>query len=264
MPAEYTYQAKDFELTVKSNEAYSVVHSNGKYEITKPFRVTTFNVAVATANDFTIYLNIIRHEYLVVDKDGIVISYGVKRLHTLAEAESFANNYKVPETTKNTLPLKKFFSDARKGMELNCTFSYLKGEQLTKTGFCPVTKVQSNGLYIRRGSANSFLELPYSKRVDYNGHQLSVYAGCYRILNEEEKRILDLWECKRDRQAENLDLLTDSNSQFYRKKYFFEDAGYSYLNTFSSGRLNMNLNYHLISDKAKRGILLCEYDVRTR
>jgi hypothetical protein len=261
----YTYQGCDHTLSVNKYENYRVVHAGGKFDVTNPFRPSMFNVPVSAVNGYTIVLNIIRHEYFVTDKEGVIINFHQSRMNTLVEAENYASQYKIPETMQNTLPLKMLLRDARKGMELKCTFSHLKGKKLTDMGFCPVAKVQSNGLYISRGNTNSFLDLPYSSRVDYNGKSLSVYAGSYRLLNEKEKEILDLWESKRDFEAEKMDALSDSNSQYYRKKFFFEESGYSYLNNrLSTGHLRMDFNYYLVGDKAKRGILLCSYDVRTK
>lgn len=261
----YTYQGVDYTLSVNKYESYRVVHAGGRFDITNPFRPSMFNVPVSTVNGYTIVLNIIRHEYFVADNEGVVINFHQSRLKTLVEAENYANQHSTPEATQKTLPLKRLLSDARKGMELKCTFSHLKGKKLTDMGFCPVAKVQSNGLYISRGNTNSFLDLPYSSRVVYTGKTLSVYAGSYRLLNEKEKEILDLWESKRDFTAEKMDALSDSSSQYYRKKFFFEESGYSYLNNMlSTGRLRMDFNYYLVGDKAKRGILLCSYDVQTK
>ena len=265
MEKGYTYQGQDYELTVKTYKEYTVVHNKGKFNITNPFRITALNVPVATINNLTVIFNIIRHQYFVVDKDGMVINYGLSKLNTLEDAESFANNYTPIKVLENALPLKRFFSDARKGMELKRTYSLFKGKEGVDVEFLPICKVQTNGIYILRGKNKSFLDLPYSSRVDYNGKILSVYSGSYRLLNDIECKILNQWESMRDRDAEEQDALSEGNSQYYRKKAFFEQQGYSYLcDAFSPGRLKLDFNLYFIADKGKRGAKVAEYEIRMK
>lgn len=263
MSNNITYQGKDFTLEMHGYIDYHVKHHDGAFDITSTFQPTQFNVPIITANGYQIILNIIRKEYLVVNEADVIVSYPKYRLYTLHEAILFANTYQPEELLQNRLPLTRFFEDAKRGMELKRTFSHIGRAE--DSDFMPLGKIQTNGMYIIRDGKSSWLELPNSKRVCYNRQRLSVYANCIRLFNEVERQIYDEWEKKRDREAEELDALSDGNSQYWREKYFFESKGYGYLfSPFAKGPLKLDQNFYMVLDKRQCGWKIAEYEVRLK
>ncbi len=258
-----TYKADDYTLTVTGTgdeTTFRAVHHQGRFDLSDLYRPTRFNVPVAQVGGLRIVLNIIRHRYYVVEVSGAVPNF-VQPIKTLDEAVAWSENYSPETPMEGRLPLKCLFADAKNGMELKRTYTFLHCKE-PDTEFLPVCKVQTNGLSILRDGKPYWLDLQYSKRVAYNGRQLKLYAGCCRLLNEAEIHVLDAWEDRRDREAEQRDLLSDSNSQYYRKKDFFEQAGFGYLfSVESAGNLRFDQNRYMIIENNRPGCLLNSYDV---
>lgn len=125
----------------------------------------------------------------------------------------------------------------------------------------PVSKIQTNGLYIIRNGKQSYLELPNSNRVFHNGSKLIVYSALLRLFNSEEEKILDEWEEKRNKEAEYLDSISDGSTEYWRKKNFFESKGYDYLANYCTNGPLQIFSSEQIADRRLRGCKLLEYNV---
>ena len=254
------FKGVDFILEIE-DKRYTARHTDGAFTVSDEYLPSKYNILVAEENGLKIVLNITRMVYYVVNTEDIVVSMPRYTLKTLDSAVQFSKSYTFRTACENRLPLTQFFRDAKNGMKLKRTYSFRR-DNCIDTDYLTIQKVQSNGLYLLREEKLSWLEVPNSKRIDYNGSRLSIYTSCYRLLNESEKHILDLWESMRDIKAEECDLQTDSNSQYWRKKAFFEQQGYDYLFTVvAKGPLRYSQSLYLVIDKRERGNIIVEYDV---
>ena len=72
------------------------------------------------------------------------------------------------------LTLAQFKRDAASGhMGLELIERY--GKKITKPVIVPVVKVQTNGVYLKRGDNESFLDYPFASLFEYTGTMVKVY-----------------------------------------------------------------------------------------
>ncbi len=84
------------------------------------------------------------------------------------------------------LTLAQFKRDAATGhMGLELLERY--GKKIDRPIIVPVVKVQTNGVYLKRGSIESFLDFPHAYLFEYTGYMLRVYDKPKKSLNTNEK-----------------------------------------------------------------------------
>lgn len=139
---------------------------------------------------------------------------------------------------KVRLTLAQFKRDASSGhMGLELLERY--GKKIDKPVIVPVVKVQTNGVYLKRGNNESFLDYPFASLFEYTGDMLKVYEAGKREPNELEQCILNNWKKVEShpefQQRARVDALTDGMSTWYQQKAFFDNSACPYLFTRKNG-----------------------------
>ena len=83
--------------------------------------------------------------------------------------------------------------------------------------------------FLNSDGKKSELRIESANLIEYTDENITVYKKGERELTEQEKAIFDKWETLRDKKQEEIDLLSDGSTTFYRHKHFFIDSGYEYL-----------------------------------
>ena len=127
-------------------------------------------------------------------------------------------------------------------------------------------KVQSNSFALnedKTATKGSRLDWPKASLMEYDGKTLTIYKPGRRDLTPEEKAIID-GEPKDDKQDE-IDMLSDGSTMFYRRKSYYQNSGHFYLfGTERTGgkRLTHDQNRNpKIEEDAIRGDISLVYEV---
>lgn len=136
------------------------------------------------------------------------------------------------------LTLAQFKRDAASGhMGLELIERY--GEKISKPIVVPVVKVQTNGVYLKRGSNESFLDYPFASLFEYTGSMLKVYDVGLRKLNPTEERVMNQWRqisnTPQFRERARIDAMTDGNYTGRQEEMFFKQSPCPYLYTEKNG-----------------------------
>lgn len=129
-----------------------------------------------------------------------------------------------------------------------------------------VIKTQTNGVYLnedKNATKGSFLELPRASLINYNEKEgiLEVFCPITRELNEEEQEVWD--KQPQDEEQSKIDLMTDTNTMFYRRKQYFKNCGFGYLfyEADNSKKITFYNGKPLVIDKTEKGDLDLKYKI---
>lgn len=89
--------------------------------------------------------------------------------------------------------------------------------------------------FLNNDGKKSELQIKRAALIDYTDDKLIFYGIGVRPLTEAEQKAIDRW-CAIEKENEEqlrLDILTDGNTMFWKKKRFFADNGMSYLMSYS-------------------------------
>ena len=149
-----------------------------------------------------------------------------------------------------------------KGCALKMTYNSLKSKNPLLNKVRYVVKTQSNGVTLNEdinAIKGSFLEFPKNSLLEVTDKGFKVFECGERDLTEEEKRIME--NQPKDEEQDRIDLMTDMNTMFYRRKAYFNESGYFYL--FGTEKIkgkSFNFNKRNIRDDEIKGELSLEYE----
>ena len=123
-----------------------------------------------------------------------------------------------------------------------------------------VVKAQSNSVAFnadKNAKTGSWWEFPPASLVEITPTGFKVYEPARRPLNAEEQAVMDKQPV--DAEQQQIDVMTDGNVMYYRRKDYFENAGYGYLynHNWEKGKLYSN---GVVLDKSIKGNLALEYE----
>lgn len=93
-----------------------------------------------------------------------------------------------------------------------------------------VVKIQSNGIYLnedKTATKGSFLEYPKASLLEVTEKGFKIFEAGERDLTDEEKKIKE--NEPKDEEQNKIDMMTDTNTMFYRKKRYYMESGFFYL-----------------------------------
>lgn len=115
--------------------------------------------------------------------------------------------------------------------------------------------------FLNNEGKKSELRIPCASLVEYTKETLTIYEPGLRELTADEQAMFDKWEKVRDKKQEELDLLTDGSSSYWKHKFFFKDAGYEYLLGFDTIRgLKYDFNTKMVRDNKIKGDICMRYE----
>lgn len=161
------------------------------------------------------------------------------------------------------LTLAQFKRDAATGhMGLELIERY--GEKIKKSVVVPVVKVQTNGVYLKRGDKESFLDYPFASLFEYTGTMLKVYDVGLRKLNPTEEMVMRQWyqisNTPQFRERARIDVMTDGNYTGRQEELFFKQSPCPYLYTERNG-LRYDHNTGKVYDPKVKGKCVLVYKV---
>ena len=164
---------------------------------------------------------------------------------------------------KKLLTLAQFKRDAASGhMGLELIERY--GKKITKPVIVPVVKVQTNGVYLKRGDNESFLDYPFASLFEYTGTMVKVYDTGLRKLNPTEEMVMRQWHQISNnpqfRERARIDALTDGNYTGRQEELFFKQSPCPYLYTERNG-LRYDHNTGKVYDPKVKGKCVLVYKV---
>lgn len=131
---------------------------------------------------------------------------------------------------------------------------HLKGKR-------PIVGANSVGIFfLNNNGRRSGLDIPCASLVEYTDDYLTIYNPGLRDLTPDEQAVFDEWESMRDHRQEEIDMLTDGSTTYWRRKYFFIDKGYEYLlgYEFKKGK-KIDFNTGKVYDKRNKGSVCMKY-----
>lgn len=203
-----------------------------------------------------IYLDSHRGNYAVFQGDILRKS----KIKTIGEARDFVRNFQISTPLESLCSFATFKRDAAiPGFTLTRLIP-------TETPPRTVNKLQTNSMALNAPETNSkvsWLFFPPAALMEYNKKMLRVYSMGRRFFNAEEKTALKGWEARRDIQAEERDIMSDSNSQYYAAKRYWEAAGMPHMFNVSKTvkGLKRDFNEDLMWDTGIKGEVILEYRV---
>lgn len=149
-----------------------------------------------------------------------------------------------------------------KGCALKMVYNSLKGKNALLGKVRYVIKTQSNGIFLNEdlnAIKGSFLEYPKNSLLEVTDKGFKVFECGERDLNDEEKRIME--NQPKDDEQDRIDLMTDGNCMFWRRKAYFKESGCYYLfGTETQKGKHYNFNTKRIKDDDIKGELSLEYE----
>jgi len=125
-----------------------------------------------------------------------------------------------------------------------------------------VVKTNTKGVYLNLNpneDKGSLLEYPRNSLLELTEKGFKIYEAGYRDLNEKEKTILE--HIPKDEKQQEIDLISDTNVMYYRKKMYLEQSGYAYLiGAHEKEGLYYDINTNKIRDSNIKGDLDLEYE----
>lgn len=141
------------------------------------------------------------------------------------------------------------------------------GEKVVNPKVVYISKIQTNGIYLKREKGESFLDYPSASLFYYDGEYVKIYNSGTRELNELEKSVLKRWgsitETEEYKRRAEIDMMTDSNSTYYQEKKFFMNSPCPYLFLEDKG-LRYLPRENLILDPKVKGRCILVYRVYRR
>ena len=115
--------------------------------------------------------------------------------------------------------------------------------------------------FLNNDGKKSELRVEAASLIEYTDKELTAYTPGLRDLTEAEKDIMDSWELQRDKRMEELDLMTDGSSQYWKRKTFFIDAGYEYLLGNTKQGKKYDFNTKKVRDNKIKGDVELKYKI---
>jgi len=128
-----------------------------------------------------------------------------------------------------------------------------------------VVQTQTNGVYFidpeDPTSRKSFLSFPKASLLEYDGKYIRIYETGKRKLTKEEKTIKDGYEKIRNKKQEEIDLMTDCSTSFWKEKAYYREHNAEYLmgHTTQKG-MRFDYNTGKVWDDNIKGKLNLEYE----
>lgn len=108
-----------------------------------------------------------------------------------------------------------------------------------------IVQIQSNGVWLKSdepdefdGHGRSFLDYPKATLQEFDGETIRIFDAGERELTDAEREIIA--DEPRDEKQLELDMMTDTNIMFWRRKGYYKDAGMEYLQKSRNGRIRDN------------------------
>ncbi len=108
-----------------------------------------------------------------------------------------------------------------------------------------IVQTQSNGVWMKvdepdrfDGNGRHFLDYPKATLMEFDGRTIRIFDAGERELTDVEREIIA--NAPRDEKQQELDMMTDTNIMFWRRKRYYKDAGMEYLQKSRNGRIRDN------------------------
>jgi len=116
--------------------------------------------------------------------------------------------------------------------------------------------------FLNNDGKKSELRIDAASLIEYTDTELTTYLPGLRDLTSAEKDVMDSWESKRDKRQEEIDMLTDGSTSFYRHKHFFIDAGFEYLLGYNTKQgKKYDFNTKKVRDNKVKGDVELKYKI---
>jgi len=120
--------------------------------------------------------------------------------------------------------------------------------------------------FLNNDGEKSELRIKCASLAEYTGEALTIYCAGYRPLNTSERAIMDGWESiastKESQRQSEIDMLSDGNQMYYKRKHYFTDKGYEYLLGFDEHKgLKYDFNTKTIRDNGIKGKIDIQYKI---
>jgi hypothetical protein len=128
-----------------------------------------------------------------------------------------------------------------------------------------VFKIQTNNICFLKpdGKSKSWLELPKASLLEYDGKTIKIFEPARRPLTDKEKEIMA--NEPRDAKQDEIDMLSDGSTMYYRRERYYRDSGYFYLFGTKADK-GMRLTHEkatpLIEDETLKGELSIIYEMQ--
>ena len=134
-----------------------------------------------------------------------------------------------------------------------------------------VSKVQSNGVWLKGSKETRFMEFPKSNHCEFDGKILKIYEAGYRALTEEEKQVIAEWNeiasTEEYQKRAEIDILTDGSSTYWQWRGFFERKDMLHLITNTPSKTLDQRKYRdgeelcVRDNKAPHGNQIAQYEI---
>ena len=265
MNTDNVYTHNDVTLT-KLDDKEVFTHNENKFPAFTPSaeeRIFYFHELYTTpVHGIRVLLHLHWLAYVIVNPQGIVIGKKIQSFdEAIKKAETIDQEYArwLVEHTCKGLPKTKFISEVKADKLQAKLFSCNMNGRELDTDFHPLVKRKGVGSIDIYRSGKGYSALFYindmtTVRMVYTGTELLIYKAGFRLYNEHEKSILAQWETMRDKKEEMLDAMTDGSTQFWRKRFFFDENNVGYL---------LTADYKgMVVDDTIRGELSLKYEIR--
>ena len=81
--------------------------------------------------------------------------------------------------------------------------------------------------FLKDGGGKSYLETPKASLLDYDGKTIKIYRAGIRDLTDDEKQVMA--DAPEDGKQDEIDMISDGNVMFRRRKRYYEETGKEYL-----------------------------------
>lgn len=98
-----------------------------------------------------------------------------------------------------------------------------------------IVKKNTTGVYLNEDKAavkGAFLDWPKASLLSFDNGTITIHISGKRPLTEEEQSIIK--NQPRDAKQEEIDMISDSSTMFYRRKVYFQQSGKEYLSGYKT------------------------------
>ena len=164
----------------------------------------------------------------------------------------------------------KTLADLKRKLQIGTRFTMVYNSVRTKS--LPLKRevvgVQSNGIYLidpadiraeelRKRKRGSFLDFPKASLLEVSDKGFKIFTAGSRDLTKEEKNVIA--NEPRDKKQEEIDMISDGSTMYWRRKQYYLEKGYDYLfNGTKDKRIDSNDRTKVI-DSSVKGKLSLEY-----
>lgn len=116
--------------------------------------------------------------------------------------------------------------------------------------------------FLNNDKKKSELRIESASLLEYTDDSITIYRAGLRDLTVDERAMFDKWESMRDLKQEEIDMLTDGSSSYYKRKHFFIDAGYEYLLGYDKVKgKRYDFNTKMVYDNSIKGDIEMKYTI---